>query len=437
MDLDNIGKLRKTHYASEIVPAMDGKDAVLMGWAREIRLLGNLVFVVLSDRSGDCQVTFLSKTKKAFEIAQELNREDVIAIKGKIKKSTKTNRGVEVLAEEIFVLNKSKTPLPLEITEKTPSDLDTRLNSRVLDLRKPKSVAVFKIRNQILESAREYFTEQGLMEIESPKIIASASEGGAALFPVSYYDKEAFLRQSPQLYKELMTACFERVFEIGHVFRAEPSDTIHHLSEVTQMDIELGFATEEDTWEILEGVINRIYSDVSEKQMEALEMLGQKIKIPKIPFKRITYDEAVEFLDKQGVKIKWGDDTSREHEKMITDHFKGPVIVHDYPMDMKPFYIAHREDNPKISYGFDLFMEGVEISSGGRRVHEAAQYIENLKAKDLNPAEFADIIKFYEYGMPPHAGWAIGVDRLTMLIAGVENVRETVLFPRDLKRLTP
>ena len=437
MDLDNIGKLRKTHYAAEIVPTLDNKDVVLMGWAREIRLLGNLVFVVLADRSGDCQVTFLPKTKKVFETAQKLNREDVIAIKGKIKKSEKTTRGVEVLASEILVLNKSKTPLPLEITEKTPSDLDTRLNSRVLDLRKPRNVAVFKIRNQILESAREYFTEQGFMEIESPKIIASASEGGAALFPVSYYGKEAFLRQSPQLYKELMTACFERVFEIGHVFRAEPSDTIHHLSEVTQMDIEMGFATEEDTWEVLEGLINRIYSDISKKQKDALGVLGQKIKVPKMPFKKMTYDDAVNLLNKKGTKFKWGDDTSREQEKLLTDHSGGPVIVHDYPMEMKPFYIAHHENNPKLSYGFDLLIDGIEICSGGRRIHEAEQYIENLKAKGLNPDSFADIIKFYEYGMPPHAGWAIGVDRLTMLISGVDNIRETVLFPRDLKRLNP
>jgi aspartyl-tRNA synthetase len=434
---DKLGDWRKTHYTNEISPELNGKETTLMGWVREVRQLGSISFVILADRTGTVQLTFLKKNKELFDKIAELNREDVIAIKGKIQKAEKSNRGVEVLPSELKVLNQSVTPLPLEVTGKTPADLDTRLNARVLDLRKPEINAIFKIRDRILTAAREYFEQNNFAEIESPKIIASASEGGAALFPVTYFEEEAFLRQSPQIYKELMTAAFERVYEIGPVFRAEPSDTPRHLAEVVQMDIEMGFADETDTWGALEGALNYIYKEVSEKCAPELKILGRDLKVPKIPFERKSYTEVIDLLNKKGLKIKWGEDIPPEGEKIISDSFKGPVIVYEYPMELKPYYIHPHDTDPKLSYGFDLIGEGIELASGGRRIHDSELYTKMLKEKGLNPDNFKEIIQFFRLGMPPHAGWAIGVDRLAMAICGLDNVREAVLFPRDLKRLNP
>ena len=436
--MDSLEDWRKTHYTSEVLPILDGKEITLMGWLREIRLHGSVAFLILADREGDCQVTILKKAfPKLFPKLTDLNREDVIAVRGTVQKSDQTNRGVEVLLNELKVINKSETPLPLEITEKTPAELDTRFDARVLDLRKPRTVAIFKIRNQILKSARDYFTNAGFMEIESPKIIATATEGGADLFPVSYFKKKAFLRQSPQLYKELMTACFEKVFEIGPVFRAEPSDTTQHLAEVTQIDIEMGFANEKDTWEVMEGVLGKIYSDVAKNNKRELEMLGVKLEVPKIPFERISYTDALKLFEKNGLQLKFGEDVPPKGERILSGHFKKPVILYEFPAELKPYYIHPHEKDKKLTYGFDLIMDGMEFASGGRRVHSYELYNEMLKKKGLNPKAFEDISKFWKYGVPPHSGWAIGLDRLVMSICGLKNVREAVLFPRDLKRLTP
>jgi aspartyl-tRNA synthetase len=434
---DAISDWSKTHFTSEIVPALDGKKVTLMGWVRDVRLHGNLAFIVLADREGDSQVTVLKKnSEKAFKKLGDITRESAIAIKGTVKKTDKTNRGVEVILEDIKLLNKSKTPLPLEVNEKVLAELDTRLDARVLDLRKPRISAIFKIRAQVLQSARNYLTESKFVEVETPKMIATATEGGAELFPIKYFEKKAFLRQSPQIYKELMTSCFEKVFEIGPVFRAEPSDTTQHLSEVTQLDIEMGFATEKDTLDVFDKILKRIYSDVAKNCKRELEVLDVKLKQPKdIVIK--TYTEILKELGKKGFKLKWGDDIPPEGERLITEIFKAPVIISEYPYALKPYYIHQHETDKKLSYGFDLILEGMELASGGRRVHDPDDYVAGLKAKGMDPKGFEPITEFYRYGMPPHAGWAIGVDRLVMVMLGLPNVREAVLFPRDAKRLTP
>jgi len=435
--MDSISDWTKTHFTNEIVPALDGKKVTLMGWLRDIRLHGNLAFLVLADREGDAQVTVLKKNApKAFEKLAEITRESAIAVKGTVKKTDKTNRGVEVILDDIKLLNKSKTPLPLEVNEKVLAELDTRLDARVLDLRKPRISAIFKIRAQVLKSARDYLTENNFREIETPKMIASATEGGAELFPINYFEKKAFLRQSPQIYKELMTSCFEKVFEIGQVFRAEPSDTTQHLAEVTQLDIEMGFADETATWTVAEGILKQIYSDVAKNCTKELKVLGVTLAQPKKMVVK-TYTEILKQIEKKGLKLKWGSDIPPEGERIIHELYKAPVIISEMPMEQKPYYIHPHEKDKKLSYGFDLIFEGMELASGGRRIHDPEMYVAGLKSKGLNPKQFESTIEFYKFGMPPHAGWAIGVDRLVMVMLGLNNVREAVLFPRDAKRLTP
>jgi len=267
-------------------------------------------------------------------------------------------------------------------------------------------------------------------------MIASATEGGAELFPINYFEKEAFLRQSPQIYKELMTSCFEKVFEIGQVFRAEPSDTTQHLAEVTQLDIEMGFADETATWTVAEGILKRIYSDVAKNCAKELKVLDVTLKQPKKMVVK-TYTEILKQIAGKGLKLKWGEDIPPKGEKIIHELYGAPVIISEMPMEQKPYYIHPHEKDKKLSYGFDLIFEGMELASGGRRIHDPDMYIAGLKSKGMNPKGFESTIEFYKYGMPNHAGWGLGVDRLIMAMLNLPNIREAVLFPRDAKRLTP
>ena len=434
--VEELNDLRRTKRTSEITDK--DTEAVLMGWVHELRDLGGVKFFLLRDREGIFQILF-KKGKTSPELMakfNELGKEYVVAVKGTIQRNQKAPGGFELLPTELKILNTAET-LPLDVTGRVPADFDTRLNARVVDLRRRKIGAIFRIRDAILTAARDHLEVKGFIEIETPRIIATATEGGAALFPISYFNREAFLRQSPQIYKELMTACFEDVYEIGPVFRAEPSDTPRHLAEITQMDIEMGFADETDTWVVLEELIHDICKYVKERCSIELGELGVDLKIPEFPFKRIPYTEMIETLNKEGLKLEWGDDIPPEGERKITELYEDPVIIFDYPMEMKPYYIHPHPDDPKLSYGFDLIMNGIEICSGGRRIHDPELYLKMIKEKGMNPESFKDVVKFFKWGMPPHAGWSVGVDRLAMILCGLKNVKEAVLFPRDIKRLTP
>ena len=436
MIVEDLNNLRRTRRTSEITDK--DTEVVLMGWVHETRDLGGVKFFLLRDREGTAQILFKKgkTTPELMEKFANLGKEDVVAVKGMIQKNPKAPGGFEVLPSELKILNQAEV-LPLDVTGKTPADFDTRLNARVVDLRRRNIGAIFRVRAEILIAARNYFELNGFFEIDTPRIIATATEGGAELFPISYFNREAFLRQSPQIYKELMTACFEQVYEIGPVFRAEPSDTTRHLAEITQMDIEMGFADETDTWKALEGVIHEICKEVKANCSVELQDLGVDIRVPELPFKRISYTDMIKILQKAGLKLEWGDDIPPEAERKITELYTDPVIIYDYPMKMKPYYIHPHLDDPKLSYGFDLIMGGIEISSGGRRIHDPELYIKMIKEKGMNPDNFESVIKFFRWGMPPHAGWSVGIDRLTMILCGLKNVKEAVLFPRDVKRLTP
>lgn len=310
MKLDELGDWRRTHYSSEISPKLDGEEVTIFGWVKEIRDLGGIKFLILQDREGTIQITVHKKKapKDVLEKIELLQTQFSIGVRGTIKKTELTPRRVEVIPKEIKVLGFAKHPLPLDITGKTPAQLDVRLEARILDLCKEENRAIFKIAHTALNSIREFLSNEGFIEVNTPKIIASATEGGAALFPVEYFEKEAYLAQSPQLYKEQLTICFEKVFEIGQFFRAEESHTRRHLSEFISIDIEQAFATAEDVMQVLEKLIRYVCIQVKNKCQRELSILKHDFEIPKIPLKRFTYDQILEELKEEGFEIPWGED---------------------------------------------------------------------------------------------------------------------------------
>ena len=433
-------KWRRTHYSAEITPEMDGQEVIVMGWVHSIRALGKIIFVILRDREGTVQIV-VPKQKvgdELFSQIKKLGAEDVIAVRGKVIANEKAPNGFEILPLELEVLNTAQRPLPLDPTEKVPAELDTRLENRFLDLRRPKIQAIFKIRSEMLKSVRKTLYEEGFIEVNTPKLVASCTEGGTELFPISYFEKEAFLGQSPQLYKQmLMASGLDRVFEIAPIFRAEEHNTRRHLNEATSIDIEMAFADDKDAMNILEKVVYNAFVDVYENRKKEIEILGIEFEIPPEKFDRITYDEAIDIANAKGVEISWGEDLSREAEKAIGEEMGGLYFITDWPSEIRPFYTMPHEDNPEICKAFDLMYKDLEISSGAQRIHLYDLLVENIKKKGLNPDGFTYYLEAFKYGMPPHAGWGLGADRFTMVLTQQENIRECVLFPRDRQRLTP
>ncbi|HIE18631.1 TPA: aspartate--tRNA(Asn) ligase [Candidatus Bathyarchaeota archaeon] len=439
MEIDELEGWRRSHYTVEITPEIDGKEVLVMGWVRDIRDLGGIRFIVLQDRLGKVQITVPESDvdEKTLSKSGSLHRQDCVAVRGIVRKMEKAPRGVEIIPKEIKILGIAKQPLPLDVTGKTPAEIDVRLDARVLDLRSDRGQAVFKIRHTVLEDTRSFLSRKGFLEINTPKIIASATEGGAALFPIVYFEREAFLAQSPQLYKEELIIDFEKVFEIGPAYRAEKSHTRRHITEFISIDIEEAFATAEDVMKVAEELMYHVCKTVREKCGEELRTLGHKVDLPQLPLKRLTYNEVIEELQKKDVKIEWGEDIPTVAFRTLGKIHPYFYFITNWPTRLKPFYIKPRDDDPEISEGFDLMWSWIEIASGGTRVHKKGVVIERLKEQGLHPESFKYHLQAFDYGMPPHAGWAIGLERLIMMLTGIKNIREVVLFPRDRFRLTP
>lgn len=437
--MDRLGSWRRTHYSVEITPKLDGKTVTIMGWIREIRNLGGIRFLIVQDREGTVQITIPHKeaAKELLEKTDSLQRRYVIGVNGTVKKTEMTPRKVEVIPNAIRIFATAQHPLPLDVTGRTPAQIDVRLDARALDLSRQENQAIFRIQHVAMDTIHNFLSDMGFIEVHTPRIIASATEGGAALFTVSYFEQEAFLAQSPQLYKEQLTLSLEKVFEIGAFFRAEKSHTRQHLTEFISVDIEQAFATAEDVMQVLEKLMHHICKRVKENCEKELEFLGSDIKVPRLPFKRFTYNQMLKELKAKGMEIPWGEDFSTPACKTFGKIHPYFYFVTDWPSGSKPFYIKPHDKEPKLCGAFDLMWCEMEIASGGTRVDSKQQLIERLKKQGLNPESFKYHLQAFDYGMPPHAGWAVGFDRLMMMLTRKRNIREVVLFPRDRFRLTP
>ena len=323
---------------------------------------------------------------------------------------------------------------PFEPTVKTVKNIETRLEVRPIDLRRNALQHIFKTRSLVLASIRDYFIDQNFLEINTPKIIATATEGGAALFPIFYYNKEAFLAQSPQLYKEQLTMSFEKVFEIAPIFRAEPSRTNRHLAEAISIDLEEAFVDYNDVMNRIEEIIKISVKAVHDYVKANPDAEFTTPSIPKsIP--RYSYDELVDKMKKAGAKTEWGDDLYPSNLKKIG--LEGFYFITDWPMGPKPFYVKNNKSNPKISESFDLMFGDLELSSGSTRIEKREELVERMKNKGMKIDAFEYHLGAFDYGVPPHAGCGIGLERLIMALTGTENIRDVTFYPRDVDRLTP
>ena len=429
---------------TELSPQDDGKEVVVAGWAEDIRNLGGIAFVILRQREGTLQLAVRKKENVAvFETFAGLARESVIAAKGVLKANKEARNGWEIFPTSVEVLSRAEAPLPLGVVDKVGADMDTRLDNRFMDLRKPERRAIFRVRDLLQRGLREYLHRHGFLEVHTPKLAGAGAEGGASLFRTDYFGKVAFLSQSPQLYKQmLMSTGLDRVFELSPAFRAEPSDTVRHVTEFISFDAEVAhIRRQEDVLKYLEGCVAHAIGYVREHGKGELDLLAVDAKVPTLPLPRVTYEEALALLAAEGKAMRDGDDLDTEAEKILGTVMKRKghdlYFLVDYPSGIKPFYVMVKDDDPDSSHSFDLEYKGDEMASGGQREHRYDRLVARMRDIGLNPESFEFYLKAFRYGMPPHGGWGFGIDRFVQKVLDLPNIREAVLFPRDRNRLSP
>jgi nondiscriminating aspartyl-tRNA synthetase len=418
-----------------------GKRIKIAGWVNSRRDHGKIVFLDLRDKSGILQVVLDSK------MAEGIKEEDVLEVEGEIKERPKEminpkleTGSVELKAEKIRILAKSQK-LPFDLKNLKLS-LPRLLDFRPLTLRNEKQRAIFKIQREIIDSFRKTMKNLGFFEFEAPAIVASATEGGAEVFHIDYFDKDAYLAQSPQLYKQILVSVFERVFTVCKAFRAEPSITTRHLTEYISLDCEMGFI---DSWEnlmeVCEMVIKNIFSDVEKNCKKELEIWGAKVPEIRGKIPRLKLRGAQEIIFKRTGKDKRENpDLDPEDEKEICNFSKEKfnselVFITHFPTSKRPFYTFEDPENPEYTLSFDLLFRGLEIVTGGQRINDYKYLVKKMKRFGLDPKNFKYYLQAFKYGMPPEGGFAIGAERVTKQILGLENVREASLFVRDLQRV--
>lgn len=431
----------REYYISEVPLEI---ECTIAGWVHEVRDTKNFLFFVLRDKTGKIQVTVKKDNKNIIDKAIKLVREDCIQLKGIAKKSNIANAGTEFIPSELKILGKVEGIVPLDVTNRVPAELEVRLDNRSLDLRRDKTKAIFKLKSEVVQEFRNYLANNGFEEVHVPSILGSSTEGGTELFEVKYFEKKAFLSQSPQLYKQLaVMGGYDKVYITTPVFRAEKHNTLTHLNECLQLDIEMGFADNNDAMKVLGDTFIAILKKAKEMK-EELEAIGTDVKIPSETVPIITHKEIVAKLQALGSKTKVEEDLSKDDEKMIYEKLGYEyIIVKDYPTKVRAFYSMPYLDgeseykNKEYCKSYDLIYRGTEISSGAQRIHIPELLVEQIKAKDLNPEDFKGYIDSFKYGSCPHAGWSIGAERIVMKICNLENIREAVLWPRDRVRITP
>ncbi len=414
------------------------------GHLQEYRSHGSLGFAVVRDRAGLFQVTLKKgeTPEEVFATLATVPRESVVSFEGRVAENPRAKVGSEVLAQQAVVLSPAETPLPLGVVDKVGVDLDTRFNHRFLDLRKRENHDLFQFRGILEESLRSSFRDLGFLEVDTPKILRQGAEGGATLFSVDYFGGKAYLAQSPQLYKQMLMATdMERVFEIAPAFRAEPSDTLRHLTEFTSVDAEMAYIDgPEDLWRTIEALLSQTLERSRAALEKAANPLAARIASPRRPFPRIPFQEARKMLGKP----PGDDDLGSEEEKALgelmgREQGSEMYFITEYPSQLKlsTFYAMRQDAHPEKTNYFDLDFGGLEIISGGQREHRLEKLKQQIRNAGLDPENFAGYLEPFRFGMPPHGGFALGLDRLTAKLAGLANVREARLFPRDRFRLDP
>lgn len=413
------------------------QEVVIKGWIHRMRHLSQVTFLILRDRSGTIQVT----VDPDLLASVRLTTESVVEIHGSVKPEPRAREGYEVVARRIEVLSLARE-LPININgAELNVPLDIVLDNRVLSLRHAKINPIFKIQATLAQAFEAFLDQEGFVQVFTPKIVASGTEGGTELFALDYFEEKAYLAQSPQFYKQMLVgAGFERVYEVGQVYRAEKHATSRHLNEYVSLDLEMGFIeSEHDIMGLENQLLAYMFEAVKEKCTKELEALGVNLpEVPEIP--RIGLGEALELLKNEFGKVHEEADLDPEGERLLSEYMRGEtgsafVYVTDYPWEKRPMYTMPKGEGGTGS--FDLLFRGLEITTGGQRIHDHNRLVENMHKKGLDPNDFTSYLSNFTIGMPPHGGLAIGLERLTAQIIGLKNIREACLFPRDRHRLTP
>ncbi len=432
----------RTHYSSQIMEKDDGKKVVVAGWIQKLRDLGKVKFIVLRDKDGEIQIT-IKDSPELDKTFGKLVRESVISVAGVVKKNAAAPGGREIVPEKIAVLSQAESPLPLETDVHIQSTLDKRLDFRSIDLRMPRNRAIFKVQSTLIQEMQAFLKSMDFMQIFTPCLMGVASESGAEIFPVVYFEREAFLRQDPQLHRQLSIAGgLEKVYDIGPAWRAEQSHTTRHMCEHRVMAVETSFIENEyEVMELEENLVSFAMEKLKKDCKEELDMFNAAMEIPR-KFPVLEFPKIYDILGELGVKLPRGEDLNGAAEKKLGEYVKEKYnsdffFVNRFPFAVKPFYVMRVDDEPEWARSVDLIFKGIEMSSGGQREHRYNKIIEQAKIKKMKLEPINWFADFFKYGVPPHGGFALGIERLTMQILGLENIREATLFPRDMERLVP
>jgi nondiscriminating aspartyl-tRNA synthetase len=424
------------------------QTVTIKGWIDVVRIQGKVAFFDVRDRSGKIQAVVFGKPD-VLAVAVELKQEWVVAIEGvvharpeKMVNPKVKNGDIELEITKIDVLAKAAS-LPFDMSETGYNlDLTTELDHRALTLRHPRLQAIFKVQAVIIDAFREYMKSQEFFEFQAPAITPATAEGGAEVFQVNYFDKKAYLTQSPQLYKQIVMTAFERVFSVNKIFRAEPSATTRHITEIVSLDAEMGFI---DSWtdvrDMSENTVRYILGEVGKKCADELATLGATLPtmIEKTPTYSLTEAQEIIFA-KTGRDVRGEKDLNPEDERTVCEIVKAEtgsdfVYVYGYPTRQKPFYVYPNPEKPEFNEGMDLLCRGIEWLSGGRRINDYAQLLDHVEKWNMDPNAIAMFLEAFRYGVPPEGGFAFGAERMTMQILGLKNIREATLFPRDMNRI--
>ncbi len=437
----------KRIHATDAVDLEDGASCRLAGWLQEVKDLGGIAFLKVRDRSGVFQVVVdKDNMEKEYDDIVEIPRESVIVVEGEKKETDQTELGYEIVPSAIKVENEAEKPLPLGVVDKVNAEMGTRLDNRFLDLRKEEKRYIFEIRDLLLQGLRDFFSKEGFIEVNTPKIVATGAEGGATLFDVQYYDNNAHLAQSPQLYKQmLMASGFEKVYEIAPAYRAEDFDTIRHTSEFISVDFEMSFIdSSDDIMDMTSYMVQHALRYVKEKGSDILDEFNVELEIPDHPVKKIPHEKCIRILEDMGKEWEDEREVDTEGEKMLGDYVKEEYgtdffYITEFPTRLKKstFYAKRKDYDPSLTTYFDLEYKGQELVSGGQREHRYDVLISQMEENDLDLENFESYLKTFKYGMPTHGGIGLGLDRFVQQLLDLSNIREAILFPRDTSRLEP
>jgi aspartyl-tRNA synthetase len=430
----------------EAIAKKIGEKVVVNGWVHDIRLLGGISFILVRNSEGIIQVTAPKKAvpKEVVDQVAALHPEDVVRCTGTVKEAKVARNGFEIIPEKIEVLSASATPLPLDPRGVTDANIDTRLNWRTLDLRRPEVQAIFRIQDALVEGMEAHLRSKGFLRIFTPSILGGVSEGGAEVFKTDYYGKPAFLRQDPQLHRQLAIAGgLGKVYDLGPSWRAELSHTPRHMSEHRTIAPEVSFiADERDTMRVEEAMLVSGIRRANEKCQKELDVLELDLAEPQTPFPELSFPEVYDTLERLGYPLPRERDLDRESEKLLTEHVKNEFgsdyfFVDRFPSSVKPFYVMRVDSEPEFARSVDLVYKGLELSSGGQREHRHEKILEQISETGLDPQGLLWFTEPFRYGVPPHGGFSLGIERLTATLLGIENIKEAALFPRDPERLQP